>query len=239
MSPELFDRSRLSGREDAILEAAIEGMTDIQIAGRLDISQSTVNSYWVRIRGKLGQLSRTELVALALKAKAKIEIDEVNAQLAVLQQEVQTNVRVSEDYANIEIYRAALDAMPEPVLVCCEKGLIRYANARLERMFGYGIGELIDRSVTILLAPGLRGGEESRIAAYMREPGYLRIGFSEVVYAVRRDGAPFRVALLLDARPTSTGIITTCIVRDFVTELDTRREHMASRIDALREGWNP
>ena len=213
-------------RENAILEAAILGMTDIQIALKLSITQSTVNSYWVRIRGKLGQLSRTGLVALALKQKAQDEMDSAKAEIAELRKAAQSHTRVAGDFANSEIYRAALDAMPEAILVCCEKGMIRYANARLEAMFGYGEGELIDRPVVDLVPVSERMAESLRLLAYMKapHPSRLGLGIGNVVYAQHRKGSLFRVVLLLDARPTSNGPIATCVVRDFTSEIDFRRE---------------
>ena len=56
-------KTDLSSRELAVLKLAVEGKTDEMIARELGIGRGTVNSYWVRIRGKLGHLSRTELVA--------------------------------------------------------------------------------------------------------------------------------------------------------------------------------
>ena len=223
-----FERSRLSAREDAILEAAIEGMTDAQIAQQLEITQSTVNSYWVRIRGKLGQLSRTELVALALKEKARSEMNVVTAQLAELRDQARTHARLSADYENAEVFRAAFDATPEAVMVSCERGIIRYANERLEGLFGYGRGEMVGLPVSVLLPPGMRDGEAERIAAYAKDPKPIRLGISQVIYGQRRNGTRFRIVLLIDARPVSTGLICTTLVRDFAAEIDTRIEHVSS-----------
>ncbi len=227
MSPDSFERSRLSAREDAILEAAIEGLTDIQIALRLDITPSTVNSYWVRIRGKLGQLSRTELVALALKQKAVDEMSRASAEIAELREVAQAHSRMSADFAHAEIYRAALDALPEAVLVCCSKGLIRYCNARLEAMFGYGAGELTDLPVAILVPHAMREREGHKVLEYMKDPHPLRLGLGTVIYGQRKSGDQFRIVLLLDARPTSTGPVATCVVRDFGAEIEFRRERTA------------
>lgn len=228
MSSDLFARSRLSAREDAILEAAIEGLTDIQIALRLNISQSTVNSYWVRIRGKLGQLSRTELVALALKAVANIERETSSIQLEELREAARSHTQISADYEHAEVFRAALDAMPEAILIVCHKGLIRYANARLAAMFGYTIGDLIDQGFEMLLQASERDREGLRIVEYLKDPHPLRIGLNRVVYGQRQNGTLFRIVLLVDSQPTSTGPIATCVVRDFAAEVDTRRDHAST-----------
>lgn len=60
----------LSPRELAVLQYATHGYTDDMIARELGIQTGTVNSYWVRIRGKHGHLSRTELVARFVQASA-------------------------------------------------------------------------------------------------------------------------------------------------------------------------
>ena len=56
-------KGKLSTREQSIIDLAQQGYTDEMIAVALSIKTGTVNSYWVRIRGKMGHLSRTELVA--------------------------------------------------------------------------------------------------------------------------------------------------------------------------------
>lgn len=60
----------LSDREQEVIRYASEGFTDAMIAQALGIQVGTVNSYWVRIRGKLGHFSRTELVSRYVQANA-------------------------------------------------------------------------------------------------------------------------------------------------------------------------
>ncbi len=56
----------LSEREKEVLFLAGEGLTDKEIALRLEIGQKTVRTYWDRMRAKLGAASRTEVLAKAL-----------------------------------------------------------------------------------------------------------------------------------------------------------------------------
>jgi PAS domain S-box-containing protein len=58
----------LSEREREVLFLAGEGLTDKEIALRLDIGQKTVRTYWDRMRAKLGAASRTEVLAKAVHA---------------------------------------------------------------------------------------------------------------------------------------------------------------------------
>lgn len=57
----------LSEREKEVLFLAGEGLTDKEIALRLEIGPKTVRTYWDRMRAKLGAASRTEVLARALQ----------------------------------------------------------------------------------------------------------------------------------------------------------------------------
>ena len=59
----------LTEREREVLVLMIEGLNNIQIAGRLNVSPSTVKSHVSNILSKLGGASRTEAVTLALRNK--------------------------------------------------------------------------------------------------------------------------------------------------------------------------
>ncbi|MEX2244721.1 MAG: helix-turn-helix transcriptional regulator [Fimbriimonadaceae bacterium] len=53
----------LSRREDEIVTLAIEGLTNDAIANTLNLSVGTVNTYWSRVRMKVGGVARTDTVA--------------------------------------------------------------------------------------------------------------------------------------------------------------------------------
>jgi NarL family two-component system response regulator LiaR len=57
----------LTEREREVLTLMIEGLNNVQIAGRLTVSPSTIKSHVSNILSKLGVASRTEAVALALR----------------------------------------------------------------------------------------------------------------------------------------------------------------------------
>jgi len=57
----------LTERESEVLSLMVEGLNNIQIAGRLTVSPSTIKSHVSNILAKLGVSSRTEAVTLALR----------------------------------------------------------------------------------------------------------------------------------------------------------------------------
>lgn len=65
---QLQDHADLSEREGDVLRLAAEGMTDKEIARRLNITPKTVRTYWDRMRLKLDAASRTEVLAKAVQS---------------------------------------------------------------------------------------------------------------------------------------------------------------------------
>jgi NarL family two-component system response regulator LiaR len=57
----------LTEREREVLVLMVEGLNNIQIAGRLTVSPSTIKSHVSNVLAKLGVTSRTEAVTLALR----------------------------------------------------------------------------------------------------------------------------------------------------------------------------
>jgi PAS domain S-box-containing protein len=224
MALKLIDRSKLSSREDEVLALAIDGATDQQIALHLNISVSTVNSYWTRIRGKLGRLSRTELVASALKVEAQSHI----AYILEQNREERRNTGMS---GWTKRCPAAFDAIPEAVFVIGAGGEIQYANTHLEELLGYKPGELIGRVFNSLVPVRLWATFEE-VVLKSQKGSSIRLGVDDVFYINQKDGAELRVILLLGSDNSFGEPILSGIVRGFLDEIDTRRRSA----DALVRG---
>ena len=59
----------LTEREREVLALMVEGLNNVQIAGRLTVSPSTIKSHVSSVLSKLGVASRTEAVTLALRSR--------------------------------------------------------------------------------------------------------------------------------------------------------------------------
>jgi len=62
----------LSDREMEVILLSSEGLTDKEIAARLEVSLGTVHTYWTRIRQKSKGKTRTEMVSRFLQARASV-----------------------------------------------------------------------------------------------------------------------------------------------------------------------
>jgi DNA-binding CsgD family transcriptional regulator len=72
----------LSPREEEILGLCIQGLTNDGIAAKLGLSIGTVNTYWVRIRLKVGGNARTDTVARIIKERAEKALRSANVERA-------------------------------------------------------------------------------------------------------------------------------------------------------------
>lgn len=70
----------LSPREEQIVELCTEGLTNEAIAHKLGISVGTVNTYWLRIKLKVGGLGRTDTVVRVIKDRAEKALRDANVE---------------------------------------------------------------------------------------------------------------------------------------------------------------
>lgn len=92
----------LSKREEEIVQLCVEGLTNDAIAIRLGISVGTVNTYWLRIKLKVGGSGRTDTVVRIIKDKAEKALVSANSERASFED------MIAERERNLTDLRAAL-----------------------------------------------------------------------------------------------------------------------------------
>jgi len=70
----------LSPREEEIVELCVQGLTNESIATQLGLSVGTVNTYWLRIRLKVGGQGRTDTVVRVIKERSERALREANVE---------------------------------------------------------------------------------------------------------------------------------------------------------------
>jgi DNA-binding CsgD family transcriptional regulator len=70
----------LSPREEEIVALCVDGLTNDGIAHRLGLSVGTVNTYWLRIKLKVGGQGRTDTVVRVIKERAEKALREANVE---------------------------------------------------------------------------------------------------------------------------------------------------------------
>lgn len=79
-----MDKSSLTHRESEIVELAIQGLTNESIAERLGVSVVDVNTSWLRIRMKFGEVERTASVARMIRERADRALRAANVEMTTL-----------------------------------------------------------------------------------------------------------------------------------------------------------
>jgi PAS domain S-box-containing protein len=204
----------LSKREREILDLAIEGNTDQQIGNKLEITPSTVNSYWVRIRGKLGHLSRTELASRILQQQSKLAYKRLENRVLSLEDENKA-LRSSTSANRAALLNVAVNAIPSACVVFDHHCKIGFANRAFGQLFGTTGEEVegLDCRDLFTGAPewtrldwnDIRDGED--------------LGLDWALFGISAKGREFRCHLLVGRSMFEGNPVFSCIVRPFVEEL--------------------
>ena len=106
----------LSPREEEIVELCVEGLTNEAIAHRLGLSVGTVNTYWLRIKLKVGGSGRTDTVVKVIKDRAERALRESNLERKELTDMVAEKERgVLELRAALALLQLAMDQIKSTV----------------------------------------------------------------------------------------------------------------------------
>jgi DNA-binding CsgD family transcriptional regulator len=234
----------LSAREREIVELAAMGKTDEQISQALGISPSTVNSYWVRVRGKVGQHGRTEIVSDYLRHLTRQEHAELRAENRLLREEMRI---AREELQELRAVHAAtrgaswhvqaLLNLPEAMLVTEPPANVVFANRRARRLYGADgvqLEGLPMRHLTIAETPeSLR--EPCR--ELFREGGPEReiVGIDEPYYARRVDGSNFRAIMLAQRFCAANRSLAVVTVREFLADAEAILQGLRSPLGTSSE----
>src|ERR1044072_8712318 len=161
--------TELSSRELEIVMEAAAGLTDKEIAKRLDLSIASVRTYWERLRLKLDATNRGHAIALALRTLVMEQRTKETERMALIQLIVENTT----DYAIF-----ALDL----------KGKMTSWNIGVQRVFGYSEEEFLElRSDLIFTPEDRKNGEADKEMLQAMEDGRSE----DERWHLRKDGTRF------------------------------------------------
>lgn len=106
----------LSPREEQIIELCVQGLTNDAIASKLGISVGTVNTYWLRIKLKVGGSGKTDTVVRVIKDRAEKALREANVERRGLAELVEEKEKsVIELRAALALLHLAMDQIKSTV----------------------------------------------------------------------------------------------------------------------------
>ncbi len=125
----------------------------------------------------------------------------------------------------------------EGLVVVDPRGAILMHNPRLNAMFGYGEGELVGRTVEVLLPDALRERHVEHRAGYHQKPVQRSMGIGMDLRGRRKDGSVFPVEIslnhfVLDGQPYVMGLVTDITLRHAAeTELQRTNQELEQRVE--------
>jgi PAS domain S-box-containing protein len=111
-------------------------------------------------------------------------------------------------------YLAFLDAAPDAMVILDAEGQIVLANVETEAMFQCSRGELVGRSIEVLLPAHCRARHRGHFTAQTDLPRRRPLGAGLELYGLRKDGSEFPIEIILRSVVTEAGRYVTGVIRD-------------------------
>jgi len=189
---------RVREKARAVPVLVLSGLEDSEVAGRAVREGAQDYVYKSQLMGD--QLSRAILYALSRQQ---------------LMQQLEEHVK--ELHASEERYHAVTEAAQDAIVSIDEANEIVFANSAAERLFGYGLGELVGRRAADLLDEVARGKFEAAMEKVVRaHPGEVPQGVA-LLEGRRRGGGALDIELTFGVAGEPGQRRFTLIMRD-VTE---------------------
>lgn len=131
-------------------------------------------------------------------------------------------------------YRRLLDAAPDGIVGVDASGRIVLVNSQAERIFGYPRGELLGKSVELLIPHRFQGRHPTHRKSYFAHSAIRPMGSGLDLRAVRADGTEFAVDINLSPFEGEGGTEVVCMIRD-VTDRKLAEEQIKHLNSSLEQ----
>jgi len=113
-----------------------------------------------------------------------------------------------------ELFRLAVEACPNGMLMTDSSGTIVLVNNETERLFGYRRSELVGQSIEILVPERMRKHHSAHRTHYAEQPRVRKVEASHGLFGLRRDGSEFPVEVGLNPVRAAGGLFVLNVVID-------------------------
>jgi PAS domain S-box-containing protein len=123
-----------------------------------------------------------------------------------------------------DLARTLLDLAPDATVIVDAHGTIVFANAQMERTFGYAPSELTGVPVETLLPARFRGAHAAHRSAFAARAKSRPMGEGLTLFGQHKSGREFPVEISLSPVYTDDGPLVVAAVRDATARRTTERE---------------
>jgi|ERR1035438_2586722 PAS domain S-box-containing protein len=125
-----------------------------------------------------------------------------------------------------------LDAAPDAIVVVGSDGLMEFANAQTEAVFGYPRAELVGKPLEKLIPDRFRPTHAAHVSRFRANPRTRSMGSGLDLFGRHRDGTDIPVEVSLSSIRSASGTTLICAAIRDVTE--RRRIESAAKLNASR-----
>jgi PAS domain S-box-containing protein len=122
-----------------------------------------------------------------------------------------------------ELARNVLELAPDATVVVDRDGVIVFANAQVERTFGYAPSELAGQPVDVLLPERFRANHGEHRAQFALQPKSRSMGEGLTLFGQHKAGPECPVEISLSPVRTDDGMLVIAAVRDATSRRDTEQ----------------
>jgi len=126
-------------------------------------------------------------------------------------------------------FRIVLDSVPGGIVMVDRQGTITLVNRETERLFGYPRGEIVGKSIELLVPGRFRTGHSGFRDSFFAHPQTRAMGAGRDLFGVRKDGTEVPVEIGLNPIETHEGLFVLASVVDITerkrAELELRRSN--------------
>jgi diguanylate cyclase (GGDEF)-like protein/PAS domain S-box-containing protein len=124
-----------------------------------------------------------------------------------------------------ETFERVVESAPSAIVAVDQQGKIVLVNSQVARIFGYQAKELVGQSVELLVPERFRTGHPDYRTGFSAKPQTRPMGAGRDLYAMRKDGTEFPVAIGLNPIETEQGMLVLSAIVD-ITERKRAEEEI-------------
>jgi PAS domain S-box-containing protein len=187
-------------------------------------SERAIDDSAAPIRDDEGHIVGVVLIFRDISEQRRAEREREALLLAEERLRVSQEARTALEAAEAK-FRGLLESAPDPIVVANQEGQILLVNSRVEKAFGYPRGELLGKSIDVLLPERFRAIEAQRRAETIAHAGNSGEHEALELSGLHKEGHEFPTEVNLSPLQTEEGVLVIQAIRD-VTLRKRREEKM-------------
>ncbi len=134
-----------------------------------------------------------------------------------------------------------LDAAPDAMIVVSQDGVITFANAQTQKIFGYPASELLGKPLELLIPDRFRGSHGSHVHRYFNSPMTRPMGSGLELFGRKKGGEELPIEVSLSPVKTGQGIFVAAAIRDISerkriqADAKLNADRLASAVESIQD----